>query len=161
MKTLLRNLIFVAFGLFFANSSAFAAQWVYAQGTNAVLEYPGNTTSTAYKGWGLDFVEKAYTSNWVHSSITTSGPYYQTRYIYVQYYKQYASASIYSVDLYNGGTFVKTVYPTNSSTAGWQSFQIDLGAFYTFYGLGVSMSVYPAYGYNTGFAIGNVAAYMQ
>lgn len=161
MKTMIQNLIFVAVSLFFASSSASAAQWVYAQGTNAVIEYPSNTSNTFYRGWGVDFVEKANTFNWIHSSITTSG-LYQARYIYVQYYKQYAGGYFNALDVYNGGTFVKRVYPSYSSTAGWNSFTVDLGAFYSFYGgLGVSMNVYPASGLNTQFAIGSVAAYMQ
>jgi hypothetical protein len=161
MKTLLRNLIFFTLGLFFANSSAYAAQWVYAQGTNAVIEYPSNTSNSYYRGWGVDFVEKANTYNWVHSSITTSG-LYQARYIYVQYYKQYAGGYFNALDVYNGGSFVKRVYPSYSSSAGWNSFTVDLGTFYSFYGgLGVSMNIYPASGANTEFAIGSVAAYMQ
>lgn len=161
MKTLLRNLIFFTLGLFFMNSSAYAAQWVYAQGTNAVIEYPSNTISSNYRGWGLDFVEKANTYNWVHSSITTSG-LYQARYIYVQYYKQYAGGYFYALDIYNGASMIKRVYPSYSSAAGWNSFTVDLGALYSFYGgLGVSMNIYPAYGANTLFSIGSVAAYMQ
>jgi len=161
MKAMLRNLAFLAISLFFASGSAHAAQWVYAQGTNAVLEYPTNTTSSYYKGWGLDFVEKAYTGNWVHSSITTGG-LYQSRYIYVQYYKQYAGGYINDVHIYNGASRIATLLAPYSATAGWNSFTVDLGAVYSFYGgLGVSLSVYPASGVNTEFAIGSVAAYFQ
>ena len=168
MKALLRNTLFVVSGLLFAHGPAYCAQWVDVQGTNAVIEYPGNTTNSAagsaatyYKGWGLDFVQKAYTDNWVHSSVPSIGAQTATQ-IEVKYYKQYANASITDVHIYNGNTPVlKTVAPT-SSTAGWNYFTISLGGTLSFpYGLGVSLHVVPAPGADTDFQIGDVGAYFN
>jgi hypothetical protein len=168
MNTLLRNVIFAAFGLFLVQGSAFAGQWSNAHGTNTVIEYPGNTINSAggsasvyYKGWGLDFVQKANTQNWVHNWIPNQS-LQQVSTIYVRYYKQYAGATIDLVHVYNGDTLIKVVAVPQNNFAGWITFSVSLGGFLSApNGIGVSLHVVPAAGANTQFIVSDVSGYVQ
>ena len=167
MKTALRNSIFVALGIFLSAGSAYAAQWVDTVGANAVLEYPGNTTNSAsgsaasyYKGWGLEFTQKAGTQNWVHAPVPSIGTQ-QADTIEVKYFKQYADASIGTIDIYNGEVKIKTV-TAPVGVVGWNTFSISLGGTLSVgYGLGVSLNIIPSPGKDTKFIIGDVGARFQ
>jgi hypothetical protein len=168
MKTALRNSIFVALGIFLSAGSAYAAQWVDVNGNNAVIEYPGNTTNSAagsaasyYKGWGFEFTQKAGTQNWVHAVVPSSGTQ-QADTIYVRYFKQYADASIGTIDIYNGEVKIKTVTAPAGAAGVWNAFSINLGGILSFgNGLGVSLNIIPSPGKDTRFNIGDVGALFQ
>jgi len=167
MKSLSRSSIFFIFAVLFVSNSAYAAQWLDMHGTNCVIEYPGTTTNASapanaavfYKGWGLDFTQKAFNGNWIHCPIPIFG-LQQVRYIYVRYYKSSTAGRIYVIHPYNGDTRVQVATPT-AGIVGWNAFSIDLGTFKSFStGLGVSIGISNGDG-NTRFIISDVAAYYQ
>ena len=169
MKTLLRNAIFAAFGLFLLQGSAFAAQWSNVPGTAAVIESPGNTTNSAkgsaavyYKSSSLDFVQKAKTDNYLYTWIPNQA-LQQIAFIYVRYYKQYAGAKLDTVYLYDGNTMIKTILAPINTPAGWVEFIVPLngGNFVSVLnGIGVSLHVV-ADTVNTQFILSDVSGYVQ
>jgi hypothetical protein len=157
MKTLSFSSILFILCTFFVSNSAHADQWVDVQGTNCVVEFPGNTTGVFYRGWGVDFTQNAANVNWVHSAIPLTLKR-QARFIYVRYYKSSAAANISLIRVFNGEVVVQQIVPP-VGVAGWNSIQVDLGSFMSFTnGLGVSLSTISGND-PTRFIISDVGAY--
>lgn len=160
IKTFLGSMLGVV-GVFSVVNPASAA-WVDMHGTQFVLEYPYNTTSANttnwvfYKGWGLDFTEKAGTSNWVHASVPAINKPKVSGF-YIRYYSSQAAGRITQVDIYDGPSKVKAIpIATTYGAGGERSLWVSTGYANSFNN-GFSVSVLmQAAGADTRFIIRNI-----
>lgn len=117
-----------------------AGDWVIVHGHSGHIEHESRVESDrVYTGWGLDFVQSAGLSNWVHYSIpvtrSTTG-----RYIGLHFKTGSIDAKVTKVHVFNGRWRIKE-YDVSWS-GDWQAHRLDLETNITFdMGLGISIKV--------------------
>jgi hypothetical protein len=103
------------------------AEWMWAQGNVAQIQYPADCTYT-YFGWGIDIDHNPGTSNWVHLPIPSkAGGTWGARKIRLKFYTGSADAWVSDIDVYDGDTKVKGLTGLSISN-GWNDSLFDLGS---------------------------------
>ena len=119
------------------------ATWYCQQGSTAVLEYESNVSSVYHKGWGLDVIQHAGATNWIHITIPTLGnANKQTESIRLRFYGGSGNINITHVHVYNGETLVKEFLGPWSKNGDYRNLNLTLDTLTNFnYGLSLSIKI--------------------